>query len=1097
MSFTESELRTLVANAATLYERLTPTYLPLPEQNQTQVTARLEAWAKHAAKGDPVRFARRLALDGWSQEESRRMVSEVTLADDAPLPRWAQILDQGLQVKTDLDDLKDPDFTAANRFLIYDDPQPFEEVFAPFVYLARDALIGAVAPEALERLSSVAWAQIEHSLIEALSEVCGQTLLADFTLFRLPHVSRLTQLPPGSTAPRDLYDQFITDLLTGKLKDYFTTYPVIARMVGTITGFWIDAQREFLIRLHQDWPALEEKFSADQGSLKQITAIKASLSDRHNQGRAGMALRFANDTRLIYKPKPLGMDAAYSELIDWLNARAVGDPAYLPLRGLAVLDRQEYGWVAFVQHQPVLDEAGARRYYRRAGQTMALVYAVGGTDFHRDNLIVSGEYPMLVDLEMALGAHIRPFEGIEDEITLHAIDWMLTDSVLGSGLLTAWGSLPGGRSVDIAGLGGDTAQEITFRAPKWFNLNRDTITYQPGNHVSTKRENVLYLLDQTQNIGHPQPPYRFQEEIETGFRAAYRLIARERENLLAPDSPFARMGQYPARYILRATRLYGTILSRSLRPDVARNGVDRGVLVESLSRGMILTQNKHPLWPALRDEIEAILRGDVPIFTYLPIENTLRLEQGRIEGIFSEPGYTFASNRIGNLSEEDLEQQTGFIRGSLAVRFAGQTAEERPAVKFELPPDGVTPLIPSALIERALRIAADIDAASIRIGRSIEWVQPTFLPNANRYDMSLLSYSLYEGKGGIAVFLAALAKVTGERRWRDLALGAIHPMRLDVRHPEGSLMRRAGIGGMDGWGSFAYALAKIGAWLDDPAVVEDAYIAASTITPVRIAQDNRYDLLNGAAGSILGLLAVHHLRPDDELLDRARRCGDHLLQARTPGTDGLRAWVTLENTHLIGFLHGSAGIGYALLKLYEITGDSRYREAALEAVEFERRHFDPEAGDYPDLRPLSMVNGKHTFTANYCHGSPGIALARVGALAHLEQPPALETIEVGVRISAQPEMLNRFDFACCGSFGRIETLLTAGRRLNRPEWVTLANQRAAWISARAEARGHYQMTAELPPNLALLGFFQGLSGLGYGLLRLALPDTLPSILLLE
>ena len=44
-------------------------------------------------------------------------------------------------------------------------------------------------------------------------------------------------------------------------------------------------------------------------------------------------------------------------------------------------------------------EEEIRRYYRRTGHLLCLVYALNGSDFHYENLIADGEHPVPIDLE--------------------------------------------------------------------------------------------------------------------------------------------------------------------------------------------------------------------------------------------------------------------------------------------------------------------------------------------------------------------------------------------------------------------------------------------------------------------------------------------------------------------------------------------------------------------------------------------------------------------------------------------------------------------------------------------------------------------------
>ena len=71
----------------------------------------------------------------------------------------------------------------------------------------------------------------------------------------------------------------------------------------------------------------------------------------------------------------------------------------------------------------------------------------------------------------------------------------------------------------------------------------------------------------------------------------------------------------------------------------------------------------------------------------------------------------------------------------------------------------------------------------------------------------------------------------------------------------------------------------------------------------------------------MSLLALYEVSPDRQILERAIACGEHLLEARTATDAVLRAWATDEGLRATGFSHGTAGIAYSLLRLYEHTRD--------------------------------------------------------------------------------------------------------------------------------------------------------------------------------
>jgi lantibiotic modifying enzyme len=87
--------------------------------------------------------------------------------------------------------------------------------------------------------------------------------------------------------------------------------------------------------------------------------------------------------------------------------------------------------------------------------------------------------------------------------------------------------------------------------------------------------------------------------------------------------------------------------------------------------------------------------------------------------------------------------------------------------------------------------------------------------------------------------------------------------------------------------------------------------------------------------------------------------------------------------HLTGFSHGTAGVAYALLELFQATGDTKYRRGAELAFNYERRWFDASAGNWPDFReePGARKRGNDPWpcATAWCHGAPGIGLSRLRA----------------------------------------------------------------------------------------------------------------------
>src|SRR5262249_35924327 len=82
---------------------------------------------------------------------------------------------------------------------------------------------------------------------------------------------------------------------------------------------------------------------------------------------------------------------------------------------------------------------------------------------------------------------------------------------------------------------------------------------------------------------------------------------------------------------------------------------------------------------------------------------------------------------------------------------------------------------------------------------------------------------------------------------------------------------------------------------------------------------------------------------------------------------------------------------------------------------------------------------------------------------------------------------------CHGDLGNLELLLQASETLAEPRWRAEVNRLAAFI---LEGIGREGWRCGTPLQIESPGLMTGLAGIGYGLLRLAEPAPVPSVLVL-
>jgi type 2 lantibiotic biosynthesis protein LanM len=893
------------------------------------------------------------------------------------------------------------------------------------------------------------------------------------------HVARLRGLLQGQTA-EERFGSFLDRLRQPEVaRELFNEYPVLARQVVLCLDNWLAASLEFLRRWCADRHAIRAAFCPvqDPGPL---VGIVADAGDSHRRGRTVLIARCRSGFRVVYKPKSLAVDQHFQELLGWLNERGLSPP----FRQLKVLDRGRYGWEEFVAPADCSSADQVERFYRRQGGYLALLYVLAAADFHYENLIAVGEDPVLIDLEGLF--HPRILESGAEPADILAVYATYGASVLGPMLLPlrTWPDLQSA-GVDLSGIGAEVGLELPWLFPAWTGVGTDEMRF-------IRRKDSIESSDHRPKLrGAAVNPLDYAGAIETGLRHVYQLLEKHWRELSAPGGPLERFRGDEVRVLYRATSHYRQFLDEGSHPDVLRDAVDRDRLFDRLWEEVKTAPGYARLIPA---EAADLWRGDIPLFTTRPASHDVWGSGGkRIAGECSRSGMEEVRGRLEQLGEKDLARQVGLLRVSLATLLPETDAGAPP--RYHLVANG--PAVDPGRLLAASRAVADrlADQAVRGAAGDVSWIGLT-LVREEHWSLSPLGMDLYDGVPGLALFLAYLAAVSGEERYMDLARAALKTMRRrwgpDKRHKTVK-----GIGGFDGWGGVLYTLAHLGTLWDEPELFAEAHEFVPVLAGL-IEQDRCFDVGLGAAGCIAGLLCLHRSAPSAATLVAAVQCGDHLVAGARAMPHGL-GWDSPWPSRgpLTGYAHGTAGISWALLELAALTGEGRYRAAALGGIAYERSLYSAEAGNWPDLRvfgsaPEQAPGTPFRYSTTWCYGAPGIGLARLRCLPHLDDPMLHTEIDTALR-TTQANGFGLNHILCHGDLGNLELLLEAAEAFPESSWRAEGGRLTGGILNSIENDG---WRCANPMSLESPGLMTGLAGIGYQLLRLAAPEQVPSVLTL-
>ena len=1060
-----------------------------------------QAWLDAIAPLEDDKLTRRFAWSGLDAGTLRRVLARLSEPEEAAVsePWWDELKALQSALRSDPDRALQPH---ANQD---SDAQqlPFQDLWLPVVDDAVARLRASLSDLQTRSFNDGAFLALGQSLLSRLCSVSEQVLFEQFNLLRTPGVMLLAHLGAagdGQGPPvREFYERFIRQHRADGLDALLKTFPVLGRYLGLVCLFWRQSNEGMLRRIDADVDVLQQTFGIPPSAA--LIDIKQGLSDPHNGGQAVSVLTFATPdgdsrSRLVYKPKDMGVDLAYQQALDHLNRNS----ALPPLRSLSIHCGDGYGYMEFVEHRLCFGEDELKIFYRNAGRLTAVLHLLGCTDCHHENLIACGDQLLLIDTETLLEAelpdHIGNASDHQTALNQSDLQKRCQSSILRSGLLPSWliiGQLRA--AVDISALGIDPPATTTTKSAGWLGLNSDGMMAGRIMMPSEVPTSLPVGCGETNGLN------RHLEVFCEGFREQCLAFQQTRDQWIGTDGVLERFRSLPRRIVLRATRVYFALQRQQFEPSALRSPLSQGLVLEQLSRSFLMATNQPKHWAVFEEEVRQMERLDIPFFVHAIDGNDLPLSDGfaPVENFIETSGLESSRQRIKTLDSAAVQFQEQLIRGTVRARVTREDGWQDAAPTVE--ETDVVVLKPQQLRLEAGRLLDRLAEIAIRDADGlVEWLGMDLGSDGEKFTFGPVGNSLYGGTAGVALLAAHFPEDAARY---DLLKALIPPLlQMGETNRDGMRLRwwRDQALGLSGCGGTLLCLQQLAACSEQnlrESLQELESSLISSLEPDHIRADLILDVIGGVAGLIGPLLQ----NGSERALECAVLCGDQLLlhQMEEGGWSTGRA----DRPPLLGFSHGTAGCAAALVKVGECVGEPRFIEAASRALSYERERFDVDHGNWPDYREYKP-DQPSIFMTSWCHGAPGIALSRAcffgtplwDAFCLDEMTTALQTL-IALPLPNQ-------DHVCCGTMGNASLLriLAEGPWSDalpatlRSEAIARSSQLVNQSIARARhSGGSYRFLVTSSGNLLLPGCFTGLSGIGLSLMDQVNRDhRLPSVL---
>lgn len=811
-----------------------------------------------------------------------------------------------------------------------------------------------------------------------------------------------------------------------QLERFYYKYPVLLRLLVQKT---LDLTESVILMLGNiDKYYIEIDETLDLGSDK-LQSITLTYGDTHDYGKSVAKILLDNGGICFYKPRNLYVERACYTLIKHINKTSnlmkmyINDAFY----------GEEFTIEGCVQHESCSTKDQVRNFYVRFGQLIALMTIMYGTDFHSENIIAHGEYPVIIDFETLFSQiNFSSFDNRGQNISDY------TDAMLATALVPtlAYTNNVELKGVEISGLAGGDAER--FPLPKLVVKNLFTL------EMDFEEKFINKQRDQNRPVWRNEiQQFRvFALDILDGFNRMFLYIYSNKKEMIQQIK--YNFQNLKVRQIMKATAIYASLLQYANHPMYLQDMLEMERLLCN-SYAYPYKEKK-----IVKEEENALLHMEIPLFYTVTTKRDLMYEKRIVKESFYK--YCALQQVVNNLRELSV---SAIDRLCVCLRIALGEYRQMQSSRHDLWKLCVIENSEHMIFRRDIKEICDFLCRSIwknvkfyDEGKYITWEKIDF---KGKYPVvSKMDDSFYDGRSGIQLLMDSYMIKSKDDKF-DFLRGL-----LNENLNKGRWVFKNSF--FEGSAGIIYNLVRHHASIE----LKVIYKLLEALEQMEIQE---IDFLSGISGYF----------PLLEYLRRFKVYEHWIYKIISKFTFEIKDRIERVSNDSIGFGHGDIGLVFALL-----IADNVFSIDSQKEINHLLNRIDEKLLKRSD------------FNTSWCNGISGLGIAALACKKYLNHQLLDKFINCAwTEVSVMNEV---DDMSICHGLGSEIEFLIEYQKVVDTDITPVLNRRISKIINSFYNQDHFEVDEILYHEN--YGLFTGRVGIGYILLRYLYPD-ISSILMLD